>query len=731
MFTFFAFMAYTVGAMLCKRALSLVLLLALPALSAAQKFVFDLVKLEQARLIRRYGAEANLVGRALEMRFLPNEDPNFFYPTVFFDLPSTTGANRDRGQNWSQATAFMFELENLSAEPVEFRLRVDSKYYPNFSGVGMADFQTAFEYIDAGQKRRFAFHCNFDPTIYGMRGLPNVGGADWLRFNRNENANLRRNNVVRWAIFVERPRETVRLNISEPMLVTTNIDLSQISDRFGQYSRDTWPGKVFQEAELPSRKSQEELEIAQNPAPWDRDELGAWLLGPQLPMAARWSLQQIKGKWWFISPQGRPYFAMGMDTVALGDATITQAREYMFLGLPTGGALAQFFGNYNGQTTFSHYQANLLRKHGGDILGAFDRSACDRLRSWGFNLLGNWTEYRVWEQRAMPYVVGLVVGPKAGGTVCPSFTVDVSRKKLYDAFDPRFEQMLAEQAALIPTVPGDPLCLGWYVDNEPSFLAAASGVLPETEEQGRYGIAYSMLKRPASQWAGKAQFVSDLRAKHGTITNLNLAWGLTGTLAFATWEQLEGTVNLPLVNNANRRTDFLNFTNKYLDVYFRKSRDAVRARDGRALYLGCRFYRHSEEVRRNAARYADVLNFNYYGTGVDSTWNTRFGDLGRPLMISEFHFGATDRGMFHAGLAARPDQESRAAAFTSYVMSVATNPLFVGVNYHQLLDSPLTGRQYDGENYGIGWITATDTPYAEMIAAARDTLYNVYDIRGQ
>lgn len=706
-------------------------LLACPALSVGQRYVFDLVKFQQAGLIRPYGAEASLVGRAVDMRFLPNENPNFYYPTVFFDLPSTRGANRDRGQDWSQQTAFMFELENLSDEPVEFRLRVDSKYYPNFTGVGFPDYQTAFEYIDGRQKRRFAFHCNFDPTIYGMRGLPNVAGADWLRFNRNENASLRRNNVVRLAIFVERPREVVNLRISEPMLVNAAIDLNQISDRFGQNNRETWPGKVFQESELPVRKAAEATNNAQNPAPFDRDEVGAWLFGPQFPMTVRWTVQQNAGKWWFVSPLGRPYFAMGMDTVALGDATITQAREYMFSGLPTGGDLSQFFASYNGQTTFSHYQANLLRKFGSNPTEEFDRTACERLRSWGFNLLGNWTEYRVWQQRALPYVVGLVVAPTGQGTVCPTFTVDTARKKMYDVFDPRFSQMLAEQVALVPTVAGDPLCLGWYVDNEPSFLAAASGVGPETEEQGRYGIAYSMLKRPASQWPGKAQFVNDLKAKYNTIGALNVAWGLTGALPFLSWSQLEGIVNLPLVNNANRRIDFQNYTNKFLDMYFRKCRDAVRSRDGRALYLGCRLYRHSDDVRRNAARYADVLSFNFYGSGVDQTWNTKYGDLGRPLMISEFHFGATDRGMFHAGLAARPNQATRAYAFSDYVYSVVSNPLFVGVNYHQFLDSPLTGRQYDGENYGIGWISSSDTPYPEMVDAARDILGSAYAIRGQ
>ena len=34
-------------------------------------------------------------------------------------------------------------------------------------------------------------------------------------------------------------------------------------------------------------------------------------------------------------------------------------------------------------------------------------------------------------------------------------------------------------------------------------------------------------------------------------------------------------------------------------------------------------------------------------------------------------------------------------------------------------DQPLTGRSFDGENYNIGFVNVTDTPYVEMIEAAR------------
>jgi len=42
------------------------------------------------------------------------------------------------------------------------------------------------------------------------------------------------------------------------------------------------------------------------------------------------------------------------------------------------------------------------------------------------------------------------------------------------------------------------------------------------------------------------------------------------------------------------------------------------------------------------------------------------------------------------------------------------------------VDEPLTGRAYDGENYNIGFLTVTDTPYPELVAAARAIYRQAY-----
>jgi|GEM_PF-2599507 len=49
--------------------------------------------------------------------------------------------------------------------------------------------------------------------------------------------------------------------------------------------------------------------------------------------------------------------------------------------------------------------------------------------------------------------------------------------------------------------------------------------------------------------------------------------------------------------------------------------------------------------------------------------------------------------------------------------------------HRQYVDEPLTGRAYDGENYNIGFLTVTDTPYPELVAAARAIHRQAYQQR--
>jgi len=67
------------------------------------------------------------------------------------------------------------------------------------------------------------------------------------------------------------------------------------------------------------------------------------------------------------------------------------------LGLPV-----QSGQQFDHGRTFDFYAANLQRKYGPDYLAP---TAVERLRAWGFNTIGNWSEPQLLGRREMPYVV--------------------------------------------------------------------------------------------------------------------------------------------------------------------------------------------------------------------------------------------------------------------------------------------------------------------------------------
>jgi hypothetical protein len=160
--------------------------------------------------------------------------------------------------------------------------------------------------------------------------------------------------------------------------------------------------------------------------------------------------------------------------------------------------------------------------------------------------------------------------------------------------------------------------------------------------------------------------------------------------------------------------------------YFRTIRAALKKYDPNHLYLGTRFAGHTREEVEACAEFCDVISFNIYRQRLDPAQWTVLDGIDKPAIIGEFHMGALDRGMFHPGLVATPDQAARARMYADYVRSVADHPLFVGCHFFKYADEPLTGRPSDGENYNIGFTTVTDSVYPEMVAAAKAVHAEVY-----
>ena len=550
--------------------------------------------------------------------------------------------------------------------------------------------------------------------LFGMRGYPVIAGG------KGTVDPTRVNQVL---VFVSEPTADHAFLIKEVAAagsytpptawVTDATPFIPFIDGLGQYRHKDWPGKAQSPDDLPARAEAEARELAAMPGPAGWDRYGGWADGPEREATGFFRVEKVDGRWWFIDPDGRLFFSHGIDCVRMLDTTAIEERESWFESFPgTDGAFAEFLrpggclkGHYAGRSPrcFSFAGANLKRRYGSDWRSVSAARIHLRLRSWGLNTIGMWSDPAVAALKRTPYV--------------DSIGSDNSRRiegsegywgKFPDPFDPAFQAGLSEaMRAKRGGSANDPWCLGYFADNELSW-GETSGSLAE-----------SALRSPPDQPA-KLAFVEDLKTAYGAIGGLNTAWGTQ----YAAWDDLIRSRTVPDPQRA--KADLDRFSGRVADEYFRRVRAAIKAEAPQQLYFGCRFAWVNPVASAAAARHCDVVSFNIYRRRADD-YPLPPADV--PVIIGEFHFGALDRGLFHTGLVPVGNQIDRARAYREYVEGVLRHPRFVGCHWFQYQDEPVTGRVYDEENYQIGFVDVTDTPYAETIAASRELGQRLYQTR--
>jgi hypothetical protein len=370
--------------------------------------------------------------------------------------------------------------------------------------------------------------------------------------------------------------------------------------------------------------------------------------------------------------------------------------------------------------TFDFHRANLFRAHGPDWESAWRERTLARLPSWGFNTIGNWSDWQFHRNGRIPYVATASInGPHARVSSGSDYW-----GKMHDPFDPRFARSVERSLRpLAERIAGDPWCVGVFVDNELSWGGFQAG-----DPSGRLGLALGALQASPDSPARLA-LLSQLREQYGAIERLNTAWAIS----FATWDELaRSTTWRPQSPGPEAmQNDLRRFVATLARRYFETVAATWRRLDPNHLYLGCRFAWKTTEAIEAAAASCDVVSFNIYKQRVDPQEWAFLSTLGKPALIGEFHVGATDRGMLHTGLVAASSQAERAAIFRDYVASVIDHPALVGCHWFQYVDQPLTGRVHDGENYNIGFLTVTDTPYPEMVNTARSIHAELYPRRSR
>ena len=496
-----------------------------------------------------------------------------------------------------------------------------------------------------------------------------------------------------------------------------------IVDRYGQFTREQWPEKIDGDAALRAAHAAEQSALAKAPEKTAvMDNYGGRLDVQNLQATGWFHAQKANGRWQLVTPQGHAFFSLGVNAVvADGDRSYVDGREFMFKDLPPdSGEWSAFYGKgdsrqpdqgasqgigYNHGRWFDFYAANLYRVDGVKWMEAWRARTLDRLRAWGFNTIGNWSDASLGAAHRVPYTRSINI---AGNYANVSTGYDYWGR-MPDPFDPRFVQA-TEQAVVKASsdVRGDPWLLGYFADNE----LAWAGVGP----QGRWGLAVGTLSGDAKSPAKQA-FIAMLRKKYVEPGTLASAWGI----ALGSWDALNVTgFAAPAPNEPHPAiaADYSAWLRLYADTYFRTVAEAIHRHDAHHLFLGGRFAVNTPEAVAACAQYCDVVSFNVYADlpqhGFDAA---AMHQLDKPALISEFHFGSADRGPFGKGVVSVYTEQQRGEAYAKFVAAAASDPNIVGAHWSDYVDQTVTGRLLDGENSHIGLVGITDIPFGGFVEA--------------
>jgi len=444
-------------------------------------------------------------------------------------------------------------------------------------------------------------------------------------------------------------------------------------DKFGQYLQADYPGKLKRVSQWSEREQQELDDLKVYSGPEERSKYGGWLKGPKQDATGNFYVKQVDGKWWFVDPDGYLFWSHGVTGVGLkGAKTLIRGRREYFSGLP------------ERAKQFDYTQSNLYKKYGSDWEDIAIERNHQRLKSWGMNTFGNWSDASSYRLDKTPF------------TVAVHYKTRMLEEKFPDPWDKEFGNNI--KRGLLDKKRNENADsawnLGFFIDNELHWFSAAA-------------YAGIMTSAPADQPA-KIHFVNSLKSKYKTIEKLNNSWHST----FKSFDAILSSRKKIKFNKISADANW--FYQQMAEQYFKVCRDSVKSVFPNHLYLGSRLHGNmNTTILKAAEKYSDVISYNLYHRNIrDFTSNAK--DLTKPLMATEFHFGAMDRGMFSTGLQEVSSQKERGQHYYEYVLGALKNPLFVGTHWFQYRSQAFTGRG-DGENYQIGLVDITDTPYPETI----------------
>jgi hypothetical protein len=345
-------------------------------------------------------------------------------------------------------------------------------------------------------------------------------------------------------------------------------------------------------------------------------------------------------QWWLVTPDGRPFYSSGVDHVSADPDTDQKTGR-----CPYCDAISSEYPN----------------------LAAWTTATVARLRSWGFNTIGSFSDYSRFSGQ-MPYTELLSMA-SGSDWFAPSFATNAFRVA----------------ATTVAPLAGDRNLIGWYTDSElhwgpdwrsPNLVLDDYLALPPGSP-GR-AVAERYRHHPDG-------FVRALATRYFSVT----------TAAIRSYDpnHLILGVKAPV---QLIQPELLHVAHHYVDVF---------SVDDYALVPGL-----EQLIQHVAPQY---INPTPDLSNIESV-------VRRPLIIGEYGFRAADSGLPNTWPPIFPvyaTQNDRAAAYDSFIGTMYSAPWVVGDAWFEYVDEPPGGRTGDGENSNWGLVSVADAPYPTMVSA--------------
>jgi hypothetical protein len=594
--------------------------------------------------------------------------------------------------------------------------RVEAHFGPTWVAM------TGAVHLEPGESKDLTIHFtrhtsdlgNVEELFPGMFGVPGGTVIHWADFDL-----ATEDKSMRFAVYTESSASVEIANIRvygehrSPQEMAASADFYPFVDVYGQYKHEDWPGKVHNDADFATALQAEELDLNNHPAPANRNQFGGWATGPKFEATGHFRVEKIDGKWWFIDPSGCLFWSFSATGFDFEFAeTLTKGREHFFEDLPQNwdplyGQFVSLNDPRFGGSTYKFGPSNLYRKFGSNWRSESGDLSLRRIKSWGMNSMGCWSDSSLFNDPDNPVPYTLFLG---WGLPMVSVNASGTRLEFPNPFASGFSNTVYSRINGARALLNSEWCIGYFFQNEYKFR--------RNEADNRYRVTEAYIQSNDSSDAKEA-IMGFLQDRYATIGALNASWGTS----YSNWEAVRSLSQFPSGGNADARA----WEEHYAVELYRTIKEQG-DRVSPKLFLGTRFIRHTPSHMMNAAApYIDVIGINWYQYSPNDILVTT---LDKPIIIGEFHFGAVERGYFDPGLKAVGNQQDRAEAMYYYFRDALLHERIVGAHWFQYRSQAMTGRK-DGESYQIGLVDVADNPYPETRAAARELGRELYRFRGR